>query len=216
MRGMFMNKKFKIIVLVILFILLGIWNVDAKSSKTVSGIILKNNVSVMSSTSKSAKKMWTLKQGTIVNVRGISGNFYALEGINNRIGYVKKNSIALSYILVDISDQKLYVYKNGVKQWNANVVTGKKGVTDTPKGHYTLNKSNFKTNQTLMGGAKVRYWMPFITGRGIGFHDATWRSSFGGTHYINNGSHGCVNMSLRDAKVLYENAPRRIDVIVRQ
>ncbi len=32
----------------------------------------------------------------------------------------------------------------------------------------------------------VSFWMPF--NGGVGFHDATWRSSFGGTIYQYNGS----------------------------
>ena len=57
-------------------------------------------------------------------------------------------------------------------------------------------------NKTLRGTKKpdgtyeyetpVAYWMPF--NGGIGFHDATWQSSFGGNRYLSHGSHGCVNM----------------------
>jgi len=38
----------------------------------------------------------------------------------------------------------------------------------------------------------VDYWMPF--NGGIGLHDASWRSKFGGEIYIKDGSHGCVNI----------------------
>ena len=37
----------------------------------------------------------------------------------------------------------------------------------------------------------------------IGFHDATWRGTFGGDIYINNGSHGCVNMPLGNAETMF-------------
>ena len=40
--------------------------------------------------------------------------------------------------------------------------------------------------------------MPF--NGGIGFHDASWRNTFGGTIYKKNGSHGCVNMPYAAAK----------------
>ena len=41
----------------------------------------------------------------------------------------------------------------------------------------------------------------------IGMHDASWRSSFGGTIYQGNGSHGCINMPGWAAQSLYYNAP---------
>ncbi len=207
-----MKKIAKIFILIILVI--GSIEVQAKSSKTVTGIILSNSVEVMDGTSKSSKKIYTLNQGTTVKVKGTSNNYYILEGTKKRVGYVKQSSVALSFLLVDISEQKLYVYNNGKKSWTASVVTGKKGVSDTPTGHYTLKRSNFKKNTSLMG-AHVDYWMPFITSRGIGFHDASWQSSFGGKRYIKHGSHGCVNMKKKDAKKLYETVPSSIDVLVR-
>ena len=44
--------------------------------------------------------------------------------------------------------------------------------------------------------------MPFV-GNLVAFHDASWRSSFGGTIYQYNGSHGCVNLPADKAKELY-------------
>ncbi|MBQ8891436.1 MAG: L,D-transpeptidase [Bacilli bacterium] len=212
-----MKKQFKTIIIIFLVLLMGTYvNVEAKT-KTLTGIVLNNNVDVKSDTSKSSKKIYTLSQGTNVKVKETSGSYYILEG-KGQVGYVKKSSIALTYILVDISDQKLYVYNDGVKKWSANVVTGTKGVNDTPKGHYTLKRSNFKKDTYLMGNSHVDYWMPFITSRGIGFHDASWRSSsnFKKSTYLKHGSHGCVNMKTKDAKKLYETAPSSVDVIVRQ
>ena len=52
----------------------------------------------------------------------------------------------------------------------------------------------------------VKLWMPF-TYLGEGLHDADWRSEweFGGTTYINSGSHGCVNLPPEYAKKIFEN-----------
>lgn len=49
---------------------------------------------------------------------------------------------------------------------------------------------------------KVQYWMR-MTWSGVGFHDATWQSSFGGDAYTYRGSHGCINMSYSSAQTLY-------------
>ena len=45
--------------------------------------------------------------------------------------------------------------------------------------------------------------MPF--NGGIGFHDASWRTEFGGTIYKTNGSHGCVNLPKEAAKQIFLN-----------
>jgi lipoprotein-anchoring transpeptidase ErfK/SrfK len=49
----------------------------------------------------------------------------------------------------------------------------------------------------------VTYWMPFVD-NSIGFHDAYWRSSFGGTIYTYGGSHGCINLPTSAAQSLYD------------
>lgn len=45
--------------------------------------------------------------------------------------------------------------------------------------------------------------MPF--NGGIGLHDATWRNSFGGSIYKNNGSHGCINLPYNVASKIYNS-----------
>ena len=45
--------------------------------------------------------------------------------------------------------------------------------------------------------------MPF--NGGIGIHDATWRSSFGGNIYVAGGSHGCVNAPYSLANTIFNN-----------
>ena len=68
----------------------------------------------------------------------------------------------------------------------------------TPAGTYPLT---YKQRNAVLKGEGYRtpvdYWMPF--NGGIGMHDATWRSSFGGTIYKTGGSHGCINLPHRNA-----------------
>jgi hypothetical protein len=58
----------------------------------------------------------------------------------------------------------------------------------------------------------VNFFIPF--NGGIGFHDASWRSTFGGNIYLYSGSHGCINMPYSAAKKLYENVTLDEKVIV--
>jgi len=105
------------------------------------------------------------------------------------------------YIVVSISKQKLEYYEYDKLALSSDVVTGING--KTPTGTFkVLSKA---TNIILKGAdyeSHVDYWIAF-KGRSFGFHDASWRSRFGGTIYKTNGSHGCVNMPRAKVKQLY-------------
>lgn len=108
-----------------------------------------------------------------------------------------------TYVDVNISQQKLIYFVNGVPVLVSDLVTGNSSRHhDTPRGIFQIY--NKQRGRTLKGdgySAYVNYWMPF-TGN-YGLHDATWRSSFGGEIYKTNGSHGCVNMPKSMAESLY-------------
>ena len=53
--------------------------------------------------------------------------------------------------------------------------------------------------------------MPF--NRGIGIHDATWRSSFGGSIYVYSGSHGCINTPYELAQTIFSEVEKGMPVI---
>lgn len=109
------------------------------------------------------------------------------------------------YIIVSIANQTLTYYEYDKAVLSSNIVTGKDG--RTPKGTFkVLNKAR---NIILKGKdyeSFVNYWIAF-RGVSLGFHDASWRSNFGGTIYKTNGSHGCVNMPYNKVKQLYNMVP---------
>ena len=109
----------------------------------------------------------------------------------------KKNA----HIIVSISKQTLTYYEYGEAVLSSSVVTGING--KTPTGTF---KVLYKARDVILKGADyesfVSYWMAF-KGNSFGFHDASWRSKFGGTIYKTNGSHGCVNMPYNKVKQLY-------------
>ena len=122
-----------------------------------------------------------------------------------------------TYVLVDISDQKMYVYVDGWKEYTSDVVTGDGG-TLTPTGTYYMN--SYRQKDTYLTGPTwndhVDYWMPFIDNM-YGFHDASWRhGKFGGDIYLTDGSHGCVNLPDAAAAKLWKLAPPGTKVIIRK
>ena len=96
---------------------------------------------------------------------------------------------------------------------DTDFVSGTYTISDrrTPSGTYSLM---YKQKDQVLRGTRrsdgtyeyespVKYWMPF--NGGIGFHDASWRYSFGGSIFMYSGSHGCVNLPSSMASELYEN-----------
>lgn len=136
-----------------------------------------------------------------------------------RTPYDKSDEVGKSYVELDLSLQHLWVYKNGKLIVSTDVVTGDlaNGYA-TPSGIYYLK---YKQRDTTLSGdnadgsrynSKVSYWMPF--NGGIGLHDATWRSSFGGNIYKSNGSHGCVNMPPAKAKKTFDTIESGYPIVV--
>lgn len=118
-----------------------------------------------------------------------------------------------TYVEVNLTAQHLFFYKDGKLLVECDFVSGNaaKGWS-TPAGIYPLTYK--ERNATLKGegySTPVSYWMPF--NGGIGLHDASWRSSFGGTVYKNSGSHGCVNLPPSAAKIIFEHISKGDPVI---
>jgi len=109
-----------------------------------------------------------------------------------------------TYVAADLDNQHVYVVKDGKVVEESDCVSGKAVVAhNTPDGAFYIFA--MAKNAVLRGpgyASPVSNWMPFYNG--CGFHDATWRSRFGGKIYITNGSHGCINLPLSFATKLYD------------
>lgn len=127
------------------------------------------------------------------------------------------DDIGDTYIECDFGQQHIYVYVDGELVMDSDCVTGSlanSGKFRTPGGVYTILYT--KSPAVLVGDdyeTPVKYWMPFIGELGIGFHDATWRSAFGGDIYKSGGSHGCVNLPLSAAEQLFNIAYEGMPVV---
>ena len=123
-------------------------------------------------------------------------------------------SIGDTYVEVDFDNQQLTFFKHGHMVLNSNVVTGKLDGHQTPVGlYYSHNK---QTNCVLVGPdfrVFVNYWISIIYDV-IGFHDASWRSVFGGEYYVNDGSHGCINTPDAAMKYLFYNLDDNTPVLM--
>ena len=125
------------------------------------------------------------------------------------------NDIGDTYVEIDLTNQKMYFYKDGSLLVETEVVTGNPNKGNaTPTGCYALD--NKKSPAVLKGedyASDVTYWMPF--NKNVGIHDCgTWRTEFGGKIYLTNGSHGCVNTPFKAAETIYNNIEIGMPIIV--
>lgn len=121
-------------------------------------------------------------------------------------------------IVISRSEQKLYAYEEDQLFLEINISTGLE-LTPTPRGTFTIFK---KTPSRYMQGPvpglpdNQTYdlpgvpWNLYFTHGGAVIHGAYWHNSFG-TPY----SHGCVNLSPEEARILYIWADLGTQVVVK-
>ncbi len=145
-----------------------------------------------------------IQQGSITN----------REPVYSVTGRVKgTDDIGDSYVEIDLTHQHLYLYIDGQNVLETDFVSGNMSAGNaTPQGIFGLTYK--KTDAVLRGAdyeTPVNYWMPFYGNYGM--HDATWRRVFGGNIYLTGGSHGCVNLPLNKAAVIYEYMSKGFPII---
>ena len=157
---------------------------------------------------------WRIDRGEEYNA--LVANLEANETVTREPSYARRalshqgNDFGSTYAEVDLSSQQMWFVQNGQVVLQSPVVTGNPSNGHaTPQGVFTVS---YTTRDAVLRGkvlpngkreyeSPVKYWMPF--NGGIGFHDASWQSQFGGTRYKTHGSHGCINMPLDKAGQLF-------------
>ncbi len=142
-------------------------------------------------------------------------------------GFISNDNIKRlpnTFIEIDLSDQKISMYIDDKKVLESVIVSGRGDKYPTSEGSFDIFAmerntylKGYNPDGSLQYSSYVDYWMPF--NGGVGLHDAEyhthsdgfnhgWRdaSTFGGTTYEYNGSHGCINLLNDTAKTIYENA----------
>lgn len=119
------------------------------------------------------------------------------------------------HIVVNRSEQKLYAYVGDELFMETAISTGLE-LSPTPAGTFTIFK---KTPSRYMQGPLPGFtdvydlpgvpWNLYFTHDGAVIHGAYWHDSFGSRY-----SHGCVNLSPEDARVLYKWADLGTKVVV--
>lgn len=125
------------------------------------------------------------------------------------------NDIGDTYVEICISQQRMWCYQYGTCIVDTPVVTGNpnKGNATPSGGVWAIDA--MKQNAILVGEgyqSPVDFWMPF--NGDVGIHDMQTRAYFGGTIYLTNGSHGCVNTPYEQAQTIFNTVSVGTPVIV--
>lgn len=147
-----------------------------------------------------------------------SGGGVTREPVYSHKGYQRNGTddLAGSYIEVDLTSQQLWLYKDGALITQTGIVSG----TPTPeRATYTgafpiaYKESPAVLSSDIYGyETPVQYWMPFVYGQGL--HDADWQSSFGGSVYKTNGSHGCINLPPSEAELIFNTIDAGYPILI--
>ena len=177
---------------------------------TISGGNYGNTLNITKETTRLSRVLAEGKDATTEAVFSMTG-YGSSSSVTDDIGDF--------YVEVSISKQHVWCVKDGKTVVSADVVTGNvKEGNGTPEGVFSLmckqspSTLEGRNNDGSSYKTPVKYWMPFYAG--CGFHDAKWRDSFGGSIYLRNGSHGCVNMPPAKAAKLYSYVEAGMPVIV--
>ena len=133
----------------------------------------------------------------------------------------ENDGIGKTYMEVDLTAQHMWCYIDGKMVLESDCVTGDPtNKHETPTGVFGI--MFMKKDATLRGiqqkngkyeyETKVKYWMPFYDD--CGFHDAWWRTAFGGEIYKGDGSHGCVNLPSEAAEKLFSYCEDKMPVVI--
>lgn len=134
--------------------------------------------------------------------------------INRTPSITGYDSFSSSYVEISIEDQHVWHYVDGKLCCDTDCVTGTKNRHDTPTGMYYVSE---RISGKYLTGDDYKTWVDQwmrLTNSGIGLHDAYWRNKFGGNVFVNNGSHGCINLPPAYAKNLFSELTNGYPVII--
>lgn len=150
------------------------------------------------------------------------GDWYFVMTNDYEFGYINGDytvEMKNIFVVVDLGEQRLYLYNNSTLLCVASITSGKDS-SPSDKGLFAIWYMG--TNEEIVPGHLVDYSMMYNSSMEA-LHDAErWRSEFG-MHtdeekmlkkYRYNGSNGCINMKNEDAGLVYNNVNIGTKVLV--
>lgn len=125
-----------------------------------------------------------------------------------------QNDFGDTYVELSIQAQHMWVYKKGKLLLETDVTTGLDSVASrrTPTGMFMTMDWNLEYTMHGSYGTAFSHYFIRITPTGIGIHDSSWRSQYGGDVYLTDGSHGCINTPYEKVVQFYDEMHEFADV----
>lgn len=128
-----------------------------------------------------------------------------------------EDKLKIKRIVIDLSEQRLYLYENDKVVKDYLVSTGKPGMA-TPQGKFKIYTKNPR-RWSKMASLWMPFWMMIEPTKGIGIHELPeWPSGYkeGADHLGQPVSHGCIRLGVGAAQEVYNWAELGTMVEVRQ
>ena len=177
--------------------------------------VTASSLNICKGNSTHYESIGTLEKYESVRVLGEYDDWYFIMTNEYTFGFINKQytkDMENNYVIVDKSEQRLYLYNNDELLFVTPVTTGK----DKTPSDTGLFKIYDRTQGRYLKGEDynvwVDYWMAYNGGEGL--HDASWRYVFGTESYHTGGSHGCINIPPYLADDIYHNTSFEIKVLV--
>jgi len=129
------------------------------------------------------------------------------------------NGMPLKYINIKLNEQKLYAYEDGLVKYLFVTSTGRIGMS-TPTGKFEIH-NKFSTQYSEPYNLYMDNWMAITPDGRYGIHALPyWKLKGGGKLYEGEDhlgtkvSHGCIRLSVSDAKILYDWAEVGMPVFI--
>lgn len=181
-------------------------------------IYLNNDHSLKSGMTEDSKEISQLEKYETLRVISEYDDWYFAMTNDYNFGFINKEDttpLRNNFKIIDLSEQRLWLYRNSKLYYTTPVTTGKKN----HETHICLGQVTKMSQKVYLAGADygpvpVDFWIEYNDWQ-EGIHDASWRYVYGKeVDYKLYGSHGCTNTPPKIMKKVYDSTSIGDTVIV--
>lgn len=185
-------------------------------SAKVNGYAYVRNLSPTYADKELTSERGNIFAGEIVYVAFINGNSAYITNDNGESFYMNTQDLDSNYIMVNLTDQKMYCFLNYQLACTYGTRSGRDS-SPTHTGDYDIDWKAENWEFTNFPGSRAKHWIP-INEYGEGLHDLVGddEANYGNNLYHDYGSHGCIRIPSAASQFVYDNYEVGDMVLVRK